>query len=379
MSLDNQDRAYMARAIQLAKKGRYTTSPNPNVGCVIVRDGCIVGEGYHYRAGEPHAEVHALAQAGEQAKGATAYVTLEPCSHYGRTPPCAKALTEAGVARVVAAMVDPNPQVAGRGLRMLADAGIEVSDGLLAADARALNPGFIKRMETGLPYVTLKTAISLDGRTAMANGESFWITGEAARSDVQRERAASCAILTGAGTVEIDDPALTVRASQLGLDNADDIAKRQPLRVILDSRLRTSPVSKVVTGNGSVLIVTTDTMAKTASADTLRTAGVEIVTCPHGETGFDLEAVLVYLANHKSVNSLLVEAGAQVCGSFVRLGLVDELLVYQAPVLMGSDARPMLDLPFEHMIQRLHLALVDSRMVGQDLRRRFKIVPASEE
>ena len=234
------DAHYMARAIELARKGLYTTHPNPRVGCVIVRDGQVVGEGWHVRTGEPHAEVHALRAAGDQARGATAYVTLEPCSHYGHTPPCAEGLITAGVARVVAAMQDPNPDVAGRGLKRLVDAGIQVCSGVLEAQARALNPGFLKRMEHGLPFVRVKMAMSLDGRTAMANGESQWITGPAARSAVQRLRAQASVVLTGADTVLADGARLTVRGPELGLDpELTALAlSRPPLRVLVDGRLR---------------------------------------------------------------------------------------------------------------------------------------------
>lgn len=234
------DAHYMARALELARKGLYTTHPNPRVGCIIVRDGEVVGEGWHVRAGEPHAEVHALRAAGEKARGATAYVTLEPCSHHGRTPPCADALVGAGVARVVAAMQDPNPQVAGRGMRRLAEAGIAVQSGVLESEARAINKGFLKRMEHGLPYVRVKLAMSLDGRTAMDSGESQWITGAAARSAVQRLRAESSVVLTGADTVLADDARLTVRAAELGLDPEQTALamSRPPLRVLVDGRLR---------------------------------------------------------------------------------------------------------------------------------------------
>ena len=361
------DYAFMARAVQLAELGRFTTDPNPRVGCLIVRDGHIVGEGWHRRAGEPHAERHALIEAGERARGATAYVTLEPCCHQGRTPPCTDGLLEAGVARVVCAMVDPNPLVAERGLRLLAEAGVAVETGLLEAEARALNPGFIKRMERGRPYVRCKLAASLDGRTAMASGESQWITGEAARRDVQRLRAGSSAILTGIGTLLADDPSLNVRL------DADDLpglrpgeAIRQPLRVVLDSRWRTPASARILTLPGITLIVgAVDDPGRMAE---LKGAGAEVFLCP-GESGqVDLAALMSELAR-REINEVLLETGPTLAGAAVSEGLVDEILIYLAPHLMGDAGRGLFSLPgIERMRDRIPLAIVDVCAVGRDLR-----------
>ena len=365
MSFSVADRQYMARAIQLARQGLYTTSPNPRVGCVLVKNGQIVGEGFHLRAGEGHAEVNALAVAAGQAQGATAYVTLEPCSHYGRTPPCAEALTNAGVSRVVAAMVDPNPQVAGRGMTMLAEAGIETASGLLETEARALNPGFIKRMEQGLPYLTLKAASSLDGRTAMQSGESQWITGPQARCQVQRLRARSCAVVTGVESILHDDSALTVREAELALDNAAEIVKRQPLRVVLDSQLRTPLTAKILTQPGRTLIVYCD--APASRVDALAQTGVELVQLPALAGRVDLPALLRYLADQQQCNEVLVETGATLAGAFIEQQLLDRLELFMAMKLLGSDARPLFDLPLTRMAQQVPMTLLDSRQVGQDL------------
>lgn len=365
MSFSVADRQYMARAIQLARQGLYTTSPNPRVGCVLVKNGQIVGEGFHLRAGEGHAEVNALAVAAGQAQGATAYVTLEPCSHYGRTPPCAEALTNAGVSRVVAAMVDPNPQVAGRGMRMLAEAGIDTASGLLETEASALNPGFIKRMELGLPYLTLKAASSLDGRTAMQSGESQWITGPQARCQVQRLRARSCAVVTGVESILHDDSALTVREAELVLDNAAEIVQRQPLRVVLDSQLRTPLTAKILTQPGRTLIAyCTDPAAR---ADALAQAGAELVQLPALAGRVDLPALLRYLADQQQCNEVLVETGATLAGAFIEQQLADRLELFMAMKLLGSDARPLFDLPLTRMAQQVPMTLLESRQVGQDL------------
>ncbi len=354
-----EERRYMARALQLAEQGQWTTRPNPRVGCVLVRDGHVVGEGYHERAGEPHAEVHALRQAGELARGATAYVTLEPCSHHGRTPPCAEALVEAGVARVVVAMEDPNPQVAGRGLARLQEAGIGARSGLLAAEAEALNPGYARRMRGGLPWVRLKLAASLDGRTAMASGESKWITGPAARADVHRLRARSCAVVTGIGTVVADDPQLTVR----NVAQADRIPP--PLRVVLDSELRTPPTAALLQDGGPVLIYTASRDQARAWALLERGARVETLVRA-GQ--LPLRRVLELLAGSQ-INEVLVECGATLAGAFLAEGLVDELWLYQAMHLMGDAARPLVRLPdVTQMRQRHALALADQRMLGDDLR-----------
>ena len=355
------DCRYMAHALQLARRGWYTTHPNPRVGCVIVRDGQIVGEGWHERAGESHAEVHALRMAGEAARGADVYVTLEPCSHFGRTPPCANALVQAGVKRVVAAMVDPNPQVAGNGLRLLQAAGIATASGLLENEARALNVGFIKRMTSNRPFVRLKMAMSLDGRTAMASGESVWITGEAARRDVQFLRAQAGAVVTGIGTVLADDPSLNVRltAAELGIQGT----VRQPLRVVLDSQLRLPLTAKLLDSPDTLLIYTCS--QNTAKIAQLQALGVKIRQFA-GEQ-LVLTEVLDALAID-GITEVHLEAGATLAGAFVAQGLVDELVLYVAPHVMGSDARALFNLPLTHMNQRLALQISDMRAVGHDWR-----------
>ncbi|WP_062384716.1 bifunctional diaminohydroxyphosphoribosylaminopyrimidine deaminase/5-amino-6-(5-phosphoribosylamino)uracil reductase RibD [Pseudomonas abietaniphila] len=359
------DAAYMARALELARKGVYSTHPNPRVGCVIVRDGEVVGEGWHVRAGEPHAEVHALRQAGDKAKGATAYVTLEPCSHHGRTPPCADALVNAGVARVVAAMQDPNPDVAGRGLLRLMSAGIAVQSGVLEGEARAINKGFLKRMEHGLPYVRVKLAMSLDGRTAMASGESQWITGPEARSAVQRLRAQSSVVLTGADTVLADHARLTVRPGELGL-NAELTAlavTRPPLRVLIDGRLRV-PLDAPFFKAGNALVVT---CAAASARERYHEEGHEMLALPSSGGHVDLRKLLVELAS-RGVNDVLVEAGPKLAGAFTRLGLVDEFQIFVAGKFMGSSARPLLDLPLAQMSEALELKIIEMRAVGNDWR-----------
>ncbi|MAP29403.1 MAG: riboflavin biosynthesis protein RibD [Pseudomonas sp.] len=360
------DRSWMSRALMLAERGLYTTEPNPRVGCVLVADGEVVGEGWHVRAGEGHAEVNALAQAGERARGATAYVTLEPCSHFGKTPPCADALIKAGVSRMVAAMQDPNPQVAGNGLQRLREAGIAVECGLLEEQARALNPGFIKRMQQGLPWVRVKLAMSLDGRTAMASGESKWITGPSARADVQRLRARSGAVVSGADSVLLDDSALTVRASELGLpsDEAAAAAERQPLRVLIDSLRRVPLEQRFFREAGPSLVIST---SAEQAADDYLAAGSELLAVPGADGKVDLQAVLQILAE-RGCNEVLVEAGAGLSGAFWRAGLVDELIVYMAPRLLGSQARPLMQLPFESMSEAMDVAITDMRAIGQDWR-----------
>ncbi|MGB2246324.1 MAG: bifunctional diaminohydroxyphosphoribosylaminopyrimidine deaminase/5-amino-6-(5-phosphoribosylamino)uracil reductase RibD [Alcanivorax sediminis] len=360
------DRQIMARALELARRALYTTDPNPRVGCVLVREGDIVGEGFHVRAGEPHAERHALAAAGEKARGATAYVTLEPCSHTGRTGPCADALLEAGVARVVAAMQDPNPQVAGQGLKRLTDAGIDTAFGLLEEQARALNPGFISRMTRQRPFVRIKIAASVDGRTAMASGESQWITGPAAREDVQRLRARSSAVITGVGTVLADRPSYTVRPDQWALTDYGNDWVRQPLRVILDRTLRTPPNVPVVSAPGHCLLVAGERHDGRQNA--LESAGAEVIHLPASGSGIDLQQLLKEL-NRRECNEVLVECGATLAGAFVREGLFDELVVYMAPALLGSSARPLLGLPqLASMSEKVSLRWQDVRMVGDDLR-----------
>ncbi|KPK55325.1 MAG: riboflavin biosynthesis protein RibD [Gammaproteobacteria bacterium SG8_31] len=355
------DRRFMARAIQLARKGLYTTDPNPRVGCVVVGKGEIVGEGWHERAGGPHAEINALRMAGESARGATAYITLEPCCHQGRTPPCSHALIQAGVVRVVAAMTDPNPQVAGEGLKQLAAAGIATQAGLLEGEAEALNPGFLMRMRSQRPYVRCKLAMSVDGRTAMASGESRWITGDAARHDVHRLRARSSAIMTAIGTVLADDPALTAR-----LENDDQPVTRQPLRVILDRQLRMPPEAKMLRLPGNTLVFTAngDVVRRRA----LETAGAEIETVARSELGVDLGAVLARLAD-REMNEIMVEAGPRLAGSLLAAGFIDELVVYMAPHLMGNMARGLFELPWlARMNDRVSLDIHDIRAVGRDWR-----------
>ncbi|MBG8560283.1 bifunctional diaminohydroxyphosphoribosylaminopyrimidine deaminase/5-amino-6-(5-phosphoribosylamino)uracil reductase RibD [Pseudomonas qingdaonensis] len=368
---DVLDAHYMARALELARKGLYSTHPNPRVGCVIVRDGQVVGEGWHVRAGEPHAEVHALRQAGELARGACAYVTLEPCSHHGRTPPCAEALVKAGVARVVAAMQDPNPQVAGQGLKRLADVGIEVASGVLEAEARALNPGFLKRMEHGLPFVRVKLAMSLDGRTAMASGESQWITGPAARSAVQRLRARSSVVLTSAQSVLADNARMTVRADELGLD-ADSTAlamARPPLRVLIDGRLRL-PLTAPFFQAGPVLVVTA-----AAPVAQYAQAGHDLLSLPGTDGHVDLPALLRELAR-RGASEVLVEAGPGLAGAFAQQGLVDEYQLFIAAKFLGSSARPLLDWPLARMSEAQALNITDMRAVGDDWRVTAIPVPA---
>lgn len=353
---------YMARAIGLAKQGLYTTDPNPRVGCVIVKDGKVVGEGFHRKAGEGHAEVNALAQAGDQAQGATAYVTLEPCSHFGRTPPCSDGLIKAGVANVVCAMTDPNPQVSGNGFKKLKDAGIEVTVGILEQEARALNPGFIKRMETGMPFVRLKMASSLDGRTAMASGESQWITGPAARSDVQKLRARSSAVITGIESILQDDSSLTVRASELGIDDealSECIVQRQPLRVVLDSQGRMPATAKILQQQGETLLAVKRGLAVNLP--------VETIQLNSNDAGLDLVELLKVLAS-RNCNEVLVETGATLAGQFVEQKLVDEMVLYMAPCFMGSDGRPTLNLPLTEMAQKKAVNVIDTRMIGKDMR-----------
>jgi diaminohydroxyphosphoribosylaminopyrimidine deaminase/5-amino-6-(5-phosphoribosylamino)uracil reductase len=352
------DERHMRRALSLAERGLFTTQPNPRVGCVIAHGETVVGEGWHERAGEPHAEVHALRDAGERAKGATAYVTLEPCAHRGRTPPCADALVEAGVARVVAAVRDPNPRVADGGFAKLRSAGIEVAIGLCEAEARAINEGFLSRMERGCPWLRLKIAASLDGRTALASGESKWITSEAAREDAQRWRARSSAILTGIGTVLADDPLLTVRL---------DEPHATPLRVVLDANLRTSANSHVLDGATPTLVV----HAKDASPRDARFDRVERIAVDAIDGKLDPGAILAALAA-REVNELQVEGGPTLSGSLLAGGFVDEILLYVAPILLGDTARPLANLPpLASLANAAKLTRVDEAIIGPDLRLRF--------
>ena len=364
----------MARALRLAERGMYTTQPNPRVGCVIAHAEAIVGEGWHQRAGEPHAEVFALREAGARARGATAYVTLEPCAHFGRTPPCADALIAAGVARVVAACDDTNPKVAGEGLRRLTAAGIAVEIGLMRDAARELNRGFFSRIERGRPWVRVKLAMSLDGRTALANGDSKWITGDAARADVQRWRARSSAILTGSGTALADDPRLTVRLGghhpdpiRPSFDVAQDRLEGEgagPLRVVLDRELRTPRGAHLLDGTTPTLML----HGEGAPPGDERFARVELATVPLRDGRLDLGAVLDLLAA-RDVNELQVEAGPTLCGALFAANLVDELLLYVAPVLLGDQARPLLALPgIDAMAVAPRLRVIDRRAVGDDQR-----------
>jgi len=360
------DHRWMARALQLARDGLYSARPNPRVGCVLINDGKVVGEGAHLRAGGPHAEIHALEAAGAEARGATAFVTLEPCAHQGRTPPCTGALVAAGVGRVVAAHVDPNPRVAGQGLAQLQAAGIITASGLLAGPAESLNRGFIKRMRHGRPWVTVKLAQSLDGRTALDSGESRWITSAAARRDVHRLRARSCAIVTGLGTLLADDPALTVRLADDELPGHYDAESLAPLRVVVDSRLRTPPTARLFQSPGRTLVCTA--VDNPTAAAELTAAGAEVLRLPGEPAGLDLVALLEALAR-REINEVLVEAGATLAGALLAEGLVDELRLYIAPTLLGDTARPLLRLPaLATMNERHELEVVDVRQVGRDLR-----------
>lgn len=360
-SFSPDDHRYMARALQLAEQGLFTTSPNPRVGCVLVRAEQIVGEGFHVKAGEVHAEVHALAAAGDATQGATAYVTLEPCSHHGRTPPCADALIQAGVRRVVAAMTDPNPQVAGQGLTRLREAGIEVACGLMQQEARALNPGFIQRMQRGMPWVRLKVASSLDGKTALNNGMSQWITSPESRKDVHRLRARSCAMLTGIGTVLGDNPALTVRAIP---------TTRQPMRVVVDSSLQIQVESQLVQNcgpdDGPLLVVCAEN--KPVKADLLRMHGVDVLYLPGSFGRVDLRGLLKELAR-RGINEVMVEAGSKLNGALLQEHLIDEIVFYLAPSLLGNQARGLFDIPeLTTLTGQRRLTMTDVRQLGNDLR-----------
>jgi diaminohydroxyphosphoribosylaminopyrimidine deaminase/5-amino-6-(5-phosphoribosylamino)uracil reductase len=354
-----RDAFYMARAINLARKGRYTTDPNPRVGCVLVRNDVVIGEGWHVKAGQGHAEVEALKNLSD-AKGATVYVTLEPCSHQGRTPPCCDALIKAGVSRVVAAMQDPNPLVSGRGLEKLKAAGIEVVSGILQEDAQALNRGFIKRMTDNRPYVRSKLAMSLDGRTAMASGESKWITSDKSRADVQRLRAESSAILTGISTVLADDPALNARID-------GDVL--QPVRVVLDTHLNMPVTAQMVKLPGRSLILTCTEDQKKQQA--LQQAGFEVYQLAFKNGRLDLHAVMEFLAGQQ-INELLVEAGAVLNGALLDEGLVDEYIIYMAPCILGDQGRGLFKLPgLQQMADKKQLKLHDVRQVGPDLKLTF--------
>ena len=355
-----QDQIWMRLAIELARQGQYSTNPNPNVGCVIVKDGIVVGEGFHPKAGQPHAEVFAMRQAGDQARGATAYVTLEPCAHYGRTPPCAKGLVEAGVAKVIVACPDPNPLVAGKGVQILKDAGIKVEVSVCEDEAHPLNDGFLKAMATGMPYVRLKIASSLDGRTAMASGESKWITGTEARQDVQHWRAISGAVITGIETVLADDCQLNVRNLK-GVDDINSIV--QPKRVILDRQGRLPLTAKVLENPETVMVMGP---YRQELAD-LGVTQLEIQP---------LKELLQQLAQQHQIYDVLVEAGATLSTAFLQAGLVDELISYVAPTLLGQTARSMFNAEFSRMAEQLRFKLQDVTRLGDDVR--FRLIPSQE-
>lgn len=353
----------MQLAIRLARRGLYTTDPNPRVGCIIVKGDVVIGKGWHQRCGEAHAEVLALQDAGGKAKGASAYVTLEPCNHTGKTPPCTQAIIEAGLKDVFVAMSDPNPLVSGKGLEELKASGINVSCGLLEEQAKALNPGFIKRMETGLPYVRVKLAMSLDGRTAMASGESQWITGEAARRDVQKLRARASAVLTGINTVLQDDPSLNVRLSarELGIEGEVN----QPLRVVLDSKSQFPDDAKMLSCEGETLVYVAEGNRTLDNCTFIKT--------PTSSAGIDLNNVLTDLAR-REVNEIHVEAGSVLCGSLLKEKLVDEIVIYMAPNIMGNNAKGLFTIPgITQMKDKINLSINDVRKVGQDMR--FTITP----
>lgn len=359
-NLPPNDLFWMRRAIELARLGQYSTKPNPNVGCVIVKDAQLLGEGHHPRAGQPHAEVFALRQAGEQARGATAYVTLEPCAHYGRTPPCAKALVDAGVVKVVVACPDPNPLVAGKGVQILQDAGIQVSVGVAEAEARQLNLGFLKAMATGMPYVRLKVASSLDGRTAMASGESKWITGTAARADVQHWRAISAAVLTGIDTVLADDCLLNVR-HLAGVDDTHSVV--QPKRIILDRQGRL-PLSAQILQQPETVMVMGPYRAELEALGVIQLAVQPLAT------------LLAQLVQQHQIYDVLVEAGATLSTAFLQEGWVDEVISYVAPTLLGRSARTMFNAEFEQMAEQLRFKLYDVTQLGDDVR--LRLIPSQE-
>lgn len=394
MLFSSNDAQFMARALRLAEKGRFTTSPNPNVGCVIVDEsGHLLSEGFHLKAGEAHAEINALNGVSGTAANTTVYVTLEPCSHYGRTPPCCDALIRAGVGRVVIATEDPHPKVSGRGIKKLRDAGIQVDVGLFEAEAKRLNAGFIKRHTQGLPRVTLKLAASLDGKTALSNGVSQWITGPLARQDVQTHRAKSCAIVSGSGTVLADDPSLNVRSADFNastyaeypsLDNGS-IDVRQPLRVIFDGRGQLHPALKIFanidnasgyeTSSGTLDFSHSNTLViNLVENQALTDAGIQQWQAPRKDEKINLTASLEYLASLQ-INDLWLEAGSRLAGAFIQEQLVDEFILYLAPKILGDKSFSLLNLPeFSDMTQVPELEITDTRMVGQDLKltTRFK-------
>lgn len=350
------DHRFMTQALRLAEQGLYSTMPNPRVGCVVVKDGKVIGEGAHLKAGTPHAEVHALSQAGDLSKGATAYVTLEPCSHHGRTPPCAEALINAGVTKVIIAMQDPNPLVEGQGVAALQAAGIQVSTGLMQKQAHDLNVGFVARMTQKKPFVRSKIAASLDGKTALSNGTSQWITGPAARANVQHWRARSCAILTGIGTVLQDNPSLTVR--EIDID-------RQPLCVVVDSRLRMPLDAKLLKNQQVLIAYATD---DTNKAEQLTAMGISLLCIPNADGKVCLSSLLQHLASTE-VNEVMVEGGDGLNGALMALKLIDELVIFYAPKLMGSDGKGMFALPaLQTMEEVVSIDVYDVRQFGDDIR-----------
>lgn len=368
----SKDIDYMRRCFTLAEQGRFSVRPNPVVGCVIVKDGEVAGEGWHHMAGQAHAEINALQQAGSLARGATAYVSLEPCAHHGRTGPCAIALINSGIKRVVYGMEDPNPLVSGKGLALLRSAGVDVNGPLLEEEAAQLNPGYTKRMRFGLPWVRCKTAMSLDGRTAMASGESKWITGSEAREDVQRLRARSCAVITGTGTVLQDDPQLNVRlAGYTGV---------QPLRVVVDSTLQTPPSAAIMQAPGRVLLACA--RFDEAAAAALQAAAAEngqvqldIVTLPATDGKVDLPRLLHHLAEKLMCNEIMLEAGPGLGGAMLKTAMVDELVTYIAPALLGNNASPLFTLhDLNALDDRIRLAFLDVAMVGKDCRMRSRVL-----
>ena len=366
-SIDQEfDTRMMARALQLARKAQYWAKPNPHVGCVLVKDGHVIGEGFTQPAGGNHAEVEALQAAQGDPAGATAYVTLEPCSHQGKTGPCADALISAKVSRVVIAVQDPNPQVAGQGVAKLRASGIEVTQGVLEAEATAVIPGFIARMTRGRGRVRAKLAMSLDGRTSMASGESQWITGAAARADVQRLRARSCAVVTGIGTVLADDCALTLRADELGLSDEEcrRAMARPPIRAVLDSKLRLMADARVLSAEAETLVFHSNDMLP---SEGLLASGASFCGVTAGESGLLLPEVIDELSKRQA-NEILVESGPRLAGALLQAGLLDELIIYAAPVLMGSSAQPLLDLPIDTMAGKINLEVADVRRVGRDWR-----------
>ena len=364
ISFSAADSGHMARALELAERGQYSARPNPMVGCVIVRERQVIGEGWHQRAGDAHAEINALEAAGDDAAGATVYVTLEPCAHHGKTPPCAEALVSAGVSKVVVAMQDPNDSVAGRGLDLLRAAGIQVEVGLMATRAEALNQGFVSRMTRDRPFVRLKIAASIDGGIAMKNGDSQWITGPPARDDVQRLRARSGAVMTGIGTVLADDPSLNVRSQDLAAAGA------QPMRVVLDSQLRMPLAATMLTLTGTTLVC----FAGVKDPERLLEAGAEVFCTGPDHAQVDVEAVLVELAR-REINDVLVEAGPELAGHLLEKRLVDELVIYQSPHIMGSETQRMFATPtLQQLSDRLHLDIFDRRCIGEDTRLSARIV-----